>query len=108
MASTFMSFFGTLFTSLLNSTQLQSVGRTALKVGGALLIAKYGIDPTNIASVVGGIAAASGVVSSVKAHALVPAATPLSISDVVSATIQALGAPTPIAASVPTSAAATS
>ena len=73
-----------------SAAQLQSLGRTALKVGGALLVAKYGVDPTNVASVVGGIAAAAGIVSSVKTHANAPAATPLSITDVVNATAQVI------------------
>jgi hypothetical protein len=88
MENTMLSSIGTFLTGLLNSSQLQSLGRTALKIGGALLVAKYGIDPNNVASVVGGIAAAAGIVSSIKTHATAPSATPLSITDVVNATAQ--------------------
>lgn len=82
---------GSFFVNLLNSSQLQSLGRTFAKVGGLLLVYKYGIDPTNLASIVGGVVAAGGVLSSIKAHANAPAsqATPnIPIADVVSSAVQ--------------------
>jgi hypothetical protein len=85
MAFSFAS-IGSWFTSLLNSSQLQSIGRTALKVGGALLIAKYGVDANSVESVIGGVAAGAGIISSIKAHASAPA---VSTSDIISAAVQA-------------------
>lgn len=87
-APTSISGLVSFFIGLLNSTQLQSVGRTFAKIGGALLVAKYGVDPSNLASVVGGVMALGGIFSSIKTHANAPASSAAPISDVVGAAVQ--------------------
>ncbi len=102
-ASSFLSSFGSFFSNLLNSSQLQSIGRTAFKIGGALLVAKYGIDPSSLESVVGGVIAGGAILSSVKAHASAPAssAPSISVSDIVNTAVQS--AVTSILTSLPAS-----
>lgn len=59
---------GSLFLSLLGSSQVQSLFRTALKMGGTALILKAGGDPSNIDTVIGGVIAVIGMFNSGVAH----------------------------------------
>jgi hypothetical protein len=67
---------------LLNNASLLSLGRTVLKVGGALLINKYGLDAKSIESLAGAAMIGSGMISSFKAHGMP------SLTDLVQAAVQ--------------------
>jgi hypothetical protein len=57
-----------LFLDILASDQGQSLMRSALKIGGALLIAHGQLDPTGVDTIVGAIVAVVGLLHSAKAH----------------------------------------
>jgi hypothetical protein len=77
-----ITMLSSIFSFLLNNASLLSLGRTALKIGGALLINKYGVDPKSVESIAGAAMVASGLLSSLKAHGMP------SVTDIVNAAVQ--------------------
>lgn len=62
-----------LFLTLLASHQGQSLLRSALKIGGTLLIAHGGADPAALDTIIGGVVAIVGLLHSADAHSPVKA-----------------------------------
>lgn len=62
-------FFANVIFALLASDQFQSLGRSALKVGGTLLVAKGGLDPSAVDTIVGFGGLALGLLQSINTHA---------------------------------------
>lgn len=60
--------------TLLASSQGQSLLRSALKIGGTLLVAHGGLDPSSLDTAIGAIVAVVGLLHSVDAHSDVSAA----------------------------------